>query len=151
MEPPTAFGLASNILTFVNFTCKLINNAHTITQSNRGLSADSLALETVARDLRELSKRMGTTSTQSRAELNHTTAGIPSDANLCHLAAECEKVADDLLEALNKIRAKCPDRTWKGFAAALKEVWATNRVDTLSKRLSTLQQQMQTRLLGDMQ
>ena len=75
MDPFTAIGFASNILTFVDFTWKLFTETREIYESSSGLTENVRTIESVARDATELS--------------NTITLSATYDDNLRELAQEC--------------------------------------------------------------
>ena len=141
MEALAAIGLASNIASFLDFTCKLLAGAKTIYNSTSGLSEDSDALDGIVTEMRRLG-----------AELldEHGPVSRNSSPGLARLAAECEKTGKELSDALQDLKVKSRNRKWGSFQAALREVWKDTRITKLQNRLDSLRAQMVASLLNDM-
>ncbi|KAM7215860.1 hypothetical protein V8F06_008716 [Rhypophila decipiens] len=58
MDPVTAIGLASGILSFVTFSSKLINGAIKIHNTEDGRLDENRTLELVVEEMRRLSERL---------------------------------------------------------------------------------------------
>lgn len=58
MEALAAIGLAGNIVQFIDFTCKLLDQATSIYLSHTGSLGTDRDIETIARSLQELSARI---------------------------------------------------------------------------------------------
>ncbi|KAI0382484.1 hypothetical protein F5Y04DRAFT_252747 [Hypomontagnella monticulosa] len=129
MDPLAALGLASNILSFVDFSWKLVAGAHHIYGSASGASDNSLALETIATSITDLSNSIV------------VSASIPKD--LRRLSDECHRVGKDLLGVINKLKVKGKrNKRWESFGVALKEVWNQGKMNELFGQLQGLQSQL---------
>ena len=58
MEALAAIGLATNIITFIDFSYKLISGSHQILNSTSGLTPESSRLGTVVDDLRLITDKL---------------------------------------------------------------------------------------------
>lgn len=128
MEALAALGVASNIVSFVDFSWKLVAGAHQIYKSASETSNDSYSLETLATSIIRLDDGMAVVNT------------VPE--NLRKLSNECRAVAKDLLVAIEKLRIKGKCKRWESFVAALKEVWSQRRINGIVGRLQRLQSQL---------
>jgi hypothetical protein len=129
-DPFPALGLAGNIITFIDFSWKLLSGAHSIYRSHSGTSESNEVLEMIARDVSTLSKAVRVE--QSSFE----------DSNIYGLAKETKRVADELLKALEKLKVQGRTSRWKSLKAALKDVWSREEIEDLEQRLSKLQAQV---------
>ncbi len=127
-DPFSALGLAGNILTFVDFTWKLLSGAHDIYQSQSGTSGQNAVLTLVARDVASLSDKVST--------------GQGNSEDLRALATESQRVANEVLDALQKLKVKGPNTRWTSFKVALKDIWNRAEIEDLEQRLSKLQVQV---------
>ncbi len=127
-DPFTALGVAGNIITFVDFTWKLFSGAHAIYRSQSGSSDKNAVLEVIARDVSTLSDAIVVEQSQSEA--------------LRSLATKSKRVAEKVLEALEKLKVQGSNSRWKSLKVALKEVWSHSEIDGLEKALSALQSQV---------
>jgi hypothetical protein len=126
----SALGLAGNIITFVDFTWKLLSGAHDIYRSHSGTSEGNELLQIIARDVSSLSNAV--LAEQSSFE----------DSNLYGLATETKRVADEVVNALEKLKVQGTKSRWKSLRAALKDVWSREEIENLEQRLSKLQVQV---------
>ena len=127
-DPFSALGLAGNILTFVQFTCDLISGAHDIYQSQSGASGQNAVLALVSRDVASLSGKI--TTEQGHSE------------DLRALVAESQRLASEVVDALEKLKVKGPKTRWASLKVALKDVWNRAEIEDLEQRLSKLQVQV---------
>lgn len=128
MEALAALGLASNVISFVDFSWKLVAGARQIYGSASESSNNSQTLEVLATSITELNDAIV------------IDAAIPD--NLQKLSKECHTVARDLLAVIGKLRMKGKHKRWNSFAVALKEVWKQGKIDGLVERLQRLQSQL---------
>jgi len=127
-DPFAALGLAGNIITLIDFTCKLFAGAHTIYRSHTGTSDENAVLEVIVRDISSFSGAIFVE--QARSE------------QLRLLAAESKRVAEELLRALERLKVQGRNTRWGSLKAALREVWSRSEVENLEKSLSKLQAQV---------
>ncbi|RKL05832.1 hypothetical protein BFJ71_g2980 [Fusarium oxysporum] len=97
MDPVSAIGLASGILTFVEAGLKLVKIAYNIHNSLDGVLDDNRHCENV-------------TSEVSKAALRLEVAGnarlTPEQESLSDLAKKCKAASTDLVKALNQVKPK---------------------------------------------
>lgn len=140
MEALAAVGLVGNIVQFVDFTCKLFDQASSTYQSHTGSSEATRGLELVAEKLQDLSANL------SRKRHNHiqcqSSAYNQDLTSLKELAQDCQATATELLLALRVLKAKNPESKWSSFRSALATTWKQSRIDALEKRLSTYRSQL---------
>lgn len=100
MEPLTAIGLASNILSFIDFGAKVIACAKEIHGSVAGVTDEALTSEAVATGMREFA---------SKLQLSSSAHSADDKEPLCRLARECEGIANRIIDLLNKTKSKTPN------------------------------------------
>ena len=135
LDPIAALGLAANIVQFVDFSWKLINDAKDLYESNNGASADNDVLQSVTNDIMLLDNKL-TAPTAPGA--------IPDSIRT--LASQCKDVARELLRVLDKLKVDGPHKKWKSFVQALRSVWKKKQIQSLVERLERLRSEMQFRL-----
>lgn len=128
MDPFSALGLASNIISLVDFTSKLVAGTKAIYQSQSGTSEETAVLETITQDIRRLDDAIVIDDAHSGA--------------LRSLATESKNMADQLLQAIDRLRAGSKHSPWTSFKAALRDVWSRSEIQALYRRLSELQRQI---------
>ncbi|XDG05229.1 hypothetical protein ABKA04_004844 [Annulohypoxylon sp. FPYF3050] len=128
MEALTALGLVGNIITFIDFSWKLIINAHEIYESTSDTSNNNYTLEVLASNIAKLS--------------GDIVADAATPEGLRVLSRECHKLADSLLGIIQKLKGGEKHTRWNSFVIAVKEVWKQEKIDKLVARLQKLQDQM---------
>lgn len=128
MEALAALGLASNIISFVDFTWKLLAGANEIYASGSGIAGDVQFLDTVTKDVQHHAERV--------------VAAQTSTPQLRNLARQCDEVAQELLSSIEKMRAKGGNTRWISFLAALKGVHSQKKIDQLTDKISKIQARM---------
>lgn len=139
LEALAAVSLASNVLQFFDFLCKLFAEIGEIRSSATGLSETNADLETIAGELKRMKARL-------------TSATIPSGSatgqQLKDLAEKIASVADDLLGAIAEFKVNKPLGKWKSFVHAVQQkLGKGQKVEKMASRLSKLQEQLNTQLL----
>ena len=132
MDPIAAIGLAGNIVQFVDFTWKLIDEAKSLYDSSTGVSEENDLLELIVNDLNDLNGNLTAPS---------ALGAIPGPVR--SLASKCKDVASELLETLDSIKVKGRGRKWNSFLQALRSVWKKGQIEGLVKRLKGLRDEMQ--------
>ncbi|RSL42514.1 hypothetical protein CEP51_016472 [Fusarium floridanum] len=134
-DPLTALGTASAIITFLEFSWKLLANTRAVYQSATGLYAskngendENMLLALVAKDV----KTLGDAVIASPAAGN----------DMEDLVRTSQGIAEDLLKALDKLKVKGDKTVWKSVTVALKDVWGKSKVEDFSRRLAKLQVQV---------
>lgn len=149
MDALTAIGLASNVLSFVQFAWQLIQASAEISTSPSGCTADVVSLDTVYTRLRSLSSGLNscqlytsdniedyvsTDYQEQQAQRQAATAAT----GLSHLAKQCESDCNELLGLTAKLKVGSPGK-WRSFQAALRKVWEKDKIAALETRLQRAQ------------
>lgn len=140
MEVFAALGLASNIIQFVDFSCKLFSSTHQIYASASGASDRVADAATIASTLNDLCKRL-----QERPQLVSGGGRGPSgglNSTLDLLANNCRDVALKLMHLLDSIRAREPQSRWASFKKALQTVLREDDIKALEKQLDDYRRQI---------
>ena len=135
MDPVAALGLAGNIVQFVDFSCKVLQDTKNLYRSTTGASAENDILEVICHDLIDLDNALTAPSAPG---------AIPDSVR--SLASTCKEVAAELLGILDKIRVREPRQKWKSFVQALRSVWKKEQIEELLKRMERLRNETQYRL-----
>ena len=139
LEALAAVSLAGNVVQFVEFTCKLFDQATTIYQSHTGCTPDSQNLESITQELQTLCANLTHGNTIS------SQAHLASQSNydsIRELAAECETTANELLARLHNLKARNPNSKWSSFRAALAVSCKERRIDAMQTRLDSYRTQL---------
>ncbi|KAK6833291.1 hypothetical protein PG987_007985 [Apiospora arundinis] len=134
MDPLTAFGLATNILTFVEFSGKLLADSRAVYKSGAGASARSLDLEFIA--------------TQIKKRRSQIPSGLSEEAELHDLCERCNIVGGNLLDAIKKLKIKGKHRKWESFKVALTETLSEGEMFNLQTNMQLLQSEWIAQMLA---
>jgi hypothetical protein len=141
MDPLTALDVVGNVIQVIDFSAKVISRSAEIYDSG-GLVGNS-ELKRVTVDLlsfsQNLEKSLGTAPNAS-----------PSDAAEQALGKDCQRVASELLFALEKIKSKNKPGKWDSFRQALLTIWKKDQIEELEKRLDRIRQQLLLRLVSSL-
>ena len=141
MDPLTAVGLAGNIITFVDFSTKLLSRARQLYESATGATEEHDELESLARNLKDLVDRTRRMPTVGPHKSN-SGLRITREKVLNNLSQQCIQVADELLETLDSIKVKGQSRTRKSAIQAVKTVWKQDRIRSIQGRLDRISKQL---------
>ena len=147
LDPLTALGFASNLVQLVEISIKLVSKTRSIYESANGTLIDNSELETIAKDLAQLTNQRVANSSKSPMLSSKSTGAFETAFD--DLSRSCDQVAGELLIALQKVKVegKGKHRTWKSFRQALKSVWTKEQIDSIARRLANLRAQLDSRLL----
>ncbi|KAF6828989.1 hypothetical protein CPLU01_08219 [Colletotrichum plurivorum] len=153
MDPVNAVSLAASILQFIEFTAKLVKEGREIYESASGATVEHCDLEAVTQNLVRLIQQISDNTNKDDnlpAQLQKLSLSSGTPTNINVLGAACEKVAVDLLEALNMVKARRTQNRWMGIIDALKTVWAKGKIQELRYRLKQYRTGIHTALLVSM-
>jgi hypothetical protein len=137
MDPLSAIGLASAIITFIDFGCGLVGDAHEIYRSanglNQGLEEIGVACERSNKIAQSIRSRVNTTD----------------DVDLHDLAESCLETSNAITNALDEMRAE-PRGKRAGKRQSLYKAFVQYRgrkeVEDLNERLQQHKQDLSHRL-----
>src|SRR3569833_1313543 len=137
MDPVSAIGLASSILTFVDFATKLVSGTYEAYKTGTiGKTSDA---QTVLQDLRRVSE-----------ELHHGTFdGAQSHhKELLKLADDCLKLSNELETLLDKLIRSAKDKNalWSSIRVSWLSIWKQKEVQGLERKLEKHRSQIILRL-----
>lgn len=143
MDPLTALGVAGIVVQFVDFGIRVVSKGNKIYHSADGSLAENNDLETVANDLIIIQTKLR----QSLRSFNVQGPLEEDEQAFVDLSATSNEVAAILLERLNAVKAQGRFRRWKSIRQALKSISSKGDIDDLAKRLTTLRDQVEMRVL----
>lgn len=140
MDPLTAIGLASNIISFIDFGAKLFNSAQQIYESASGATVDSLSYGTIAREMEAFSTKLISPDGQGQLS-GHEKA-------ICDLAKECQVLAVDIRKLLEKTKPKdsYSNSRFHSFVSAAKALKYDKQRGELQARLGNCRSQLSLQL-----
>lgn len=137
MDPLTAFGLVANIVPFIEIAAKVLKTAKEIHDSESGGLNDNINLEKYATQLKQHYSNLGAPDSSDL---------IGDDKELCILAAECQELADNLLDVLKEIKPVDRSSKWQSVKSAAKNFWRATDKEMLEKRLELYRRQFEAQL-----
>jgi hypothetical protein len=150
LDPLKALGVVSNVLSFIDFSGKLISGAVSIYGSAEGASKDHVDVESVTIDLSEMSGKLSqdikTLTLNTGAAAAHLSGTAPSvhQEALCKLALRCKQLADDLIQTLQKLKYKI----YKSGLAAIKIPLKSKDIARCKRTLDDIRSQITARMVS---
>jgi hypothetical protein len=136
MDPVSAVGFASSIISFVSFSYKLVQGSYEIYQSTSGIPQGHAHIDTVLADLDNV--------TQSLKVPVET--GTRHHESLQSLAFECEEVSIELSGILNELKRKEGNKLWRSLEAKWKSLRKESDLISIERKLDSLRLQLLIRL-----
>lgn len=112
MDPLTAIGLVSNILSFIDFGVEIVRGVRETYESSSGVVEENRSQEVITKQVRRFSSKLIPPDDTMLAG---------EDKALCVLAKECEALSYQLLDLLEKAKSKDP----KSKTQSLRAAWKT--------------------------
>ncbi|SPO01544.1 uncharacterized protein DNG_04217 [Cephalotrichum gorgonifer] len=140
MDPVTAFGLVVNILTFIEFTSKVLPGAYDLYVSGRESTKENDQIEKVITDLKDCSLGLS---------VNAGSASIHEVA-LQKLAKDCDELCLELITNLSKLKLSKKSK-WGALKKSVASQWKKKDIAALEARLGEYRQQMNLRLVAILQ
>ena len=144
LDPMTALGLAGNVVQFVDFSIKLLGDAHEIHKSAQGSLQENLDVEKVTEIIRTLQMKL---RTQDGDNIN---ANGKAENSLERLCLSCDETAEELLEALEKLKVQGKRSPWKSIRQAIQSIKGKTAVVELCGRLKRFQDAIELTILVDL-
>ena len=136
-------GLSSNILQFIDFSCKLFDKIKKISESEASSTEDAEILEKITRNFQALCTKL----TQSRKNVQGQSIAMqPAKDPLVEVAQGCEGAAAELLSTLQRLRAKDPNSRRSNIMAAFRTTWHERQVKDMQTRLEMYRSQLMIHL-----
>ena len=128
------FGLAGNIMQFLDFGSKIVSKSHR--------SKQYLALDIIATDLEHVTHGL---KTSIQATPSDETS--QSELMLKQLAIQCRDVCLELLQVLDKLQVHNGGGRWRTLHRALASVWSESQISALHTKMDSFRQQFILRLI----
>lgn len=143
MDPLSAVGLAGNILQLVGTTTKLLSAARQI--SKTGVAEHVLQLESLTKDVRDWAQRVTPLEPQGPKHEFWT----EEEESIRGLGRQSREVADELLGALDKLKAKHQNQALRPIESiyrAWRAKWSQSDIEALESRLEKITNGIQRQL-----
>jgi len=142
LDPFTALGLASNIVQFIDFASDLFLKSKELAKSTSGATKENEELEKATERLQHLCADL-----KWSCRTGPKTARRSDDeAVLSELASKCTATADDLLFALEGLRAQGGTKKLQSFRKALQTVWKKDKIREMEMKLATHRRELTLQL-----
>lgn len=129
MDPFSALGLAGNIITFIDFSSKLVSAASKVHQSVSGLPEDLEDAAAVTKSLQALLDRLPATIPPPSASA--------SDRALAELTINCRKTCVELQKLVQIVKGKGSSSRADSFRVAWRGSRQKGKLRDLEKRLDS--------------
>ena len=145
-EAVLSFGIAANVIQFVDFGCKLFSTGYVLYKSRKGLTDRHQNLEDITDDLHKISKNLQSSlhETQVKQKLS------VDELQLQQLAEKCANACTVLLTALETLKSQGEISKWKSFRTALKTTWSKDKISDLQRSLDDFRQEIVVRILSSL-
>ena len=132
-ESLAALSLASNIVQFIDFGCRLFSKSREL--YIEGFVTESVQLETISETVRRFAKEINVTPT--RKDLLSK-----DEADLLTLAEVCGEIAEELQLLLLQLRVNGCGHKWQSLRVSLKRLWKSDDMERMAKRLDRASNQL---------
>ncbi|KAE9376490.1 hypothetical protein N431DRAFT_181433 [Stipitochalara longipes BDJ] len=137
MDPLTAIGLVSNIISFIDFSLGLLSGAREIHDSLSGTLEQNRSRGAVVGEMKKFSAKLLAPDASNLAA---------EDKELCILATECRTLSSQLVDLLEKNKPKDPKSKSQSLLSALKNKIHEKEVQDLEQRLDYCRSQLELQL-----
>jgi hypothetical protein len=157
-EVLVAFGVAANIVQFIDFTAKVISTGYHTRATRYGGLAGIELIQNVNDDLRSAVEGL-----EQSLKLEQGEKPTQNKKELLLLAEQCREVAAELFAVLESLKMHAKSRQevtgrgkkkekekwygWQNFRATLGTVWKEDRIKTLENQVDAFRQQLVLRIL----
>ncbi|KAK1700875.1 hypothetical protein BDP55DRAFT_625143 [Colletotrichum godetiae] len=138
MDPVTCFGLAANILAFIDVGVKSHGEAQNPYKSPSGLDEETRSLEKAAKEMHDFSDKLRVRGPRSLAD---------SEQDLCDLAIECDIAAGKILMLIERIRPEDTSSMFQTFGSIWKSAFYREDMLTFEARLASYRSRIQLQLI----
>jgi len=133
MDPLSALSVAAAVVQFLDFGGSILASTFAIYKSsNKGDGT---------KDITSITTRLITLNSDLKRSVGFTPAS-QIDEDIVILCQQCNKAADDLLDALRQLNSASNTNLWNSFKIALRTVWSQGEIDALQSRLEAYRQQI---------
>jgi hypothetical protein len=139
MDPITAFGVAGNVMQFLDFGLKAVSKAREIHNSSNGALVEHLEIGVLTEDIAAVA-----------AKLAASAGAATGNDSLDSICEQCTIVAKELSDALKEMKAGGKKSRFKSARKALKAMWGKKRVEDTKRRLEGYRNQIHFHVLVDL-
>ncbi|KAH6720451.1 hypothetical protein BKA61DRAFT_730752 [Leptodontidium sp. MPI-SDFR-AT-0119] len=134
IDPLTGLSLATNIVQFIDFTAKLVSKGNKIYKSANEGRIENQEVDATSKKVIALHNRL----VQEFEQSTSLSYGIsPTDKEIKRICESCTKIAEDMILALERLRAKARYSRWQSYRQAFKGLWGRHEVELMKVKLDT--------------
>jgi hypothetical protein len=141
MEPLSALTVACAVIQFVEFGSKLVGTGLEVYKSTNGAPEEVVEIEALAAHAEQLSKKLAFSMQTPVLD-----TGAQGEAKLRELASRSEKLANEIVTILSRIRGQ-PNKTWPAVRTAVQLKWNEGKIKNLQARLDAVKSEILLQLL----
>jgi hypothetical protein len=132
-DPITIIGLASSIITFVEFGLKVVSGAKGIRDSQHGTTAEIHQLDLIVADVRALNTEV------KQQQLSHKKLS-EDELRILAMVTECERLQDELQKTIESltVRPDARSQTLESARVFAKSFFKSSDLQALRTRLDSL-------------
>jgi len=147
MDPLIILSVAGTVVQFTDFGLKVFAEGRQLYKSTRGVLTANEELELVTADLRALVMKVGRIHVSEAAE-SASDEDREAEVNFGKICCDATKLADELIEKLDKLKLKGDKRRiWESFRKAIESAWSKDQVKALSQRFEGLRKAVESHAL----
>lgn len=136
MDPLTAISLASNILSFIDLSYRVISGVNKVLSTPSGMTPENERLIILVEDLNVVAHEL-ITDIPPRTE---------NEKQLCILASNCHVLSGELSEILRRLRVGDKKSIWEGLLVKWDSMRKEKEIDSIEQRLNGYRSQILIRL-----
>lgn len=127
MDPATAIGFVSGIITFIDFSWKVITGTREVYESATGTTSENVRISTIIADLQAVTQRL----------ISNVEAKTKHEKALIDLADNCHELAQYLLKILEKLKVTERNSKWQSLKVKLESMRKGKEIVSIEKRLDS--------------
>jgi hypothetical protein len=139
MDPLTAIGLVSGIISIIDFSTKVLSGAKEVYDSGHGATAENRSLAAITTEMQTLSTGFIV------PDVTNTNLSTQEKA-ISVLAAECKVLSGDILKLLEKIGSSKGKSRSESLKTEVKSTWYKEEKEELLTRLDRCRSQLHLNL-----
>lgn len=147
MDPIAAFALAGTVVTFVDFSSKLVLGARELYKSTSGALSANEELELATSDLRSVLIKIQAFSISP----NGPSQDLDFDQTFADMCENAKALAEELLDRFEKLKIEKDveglPRVWKSLSHAASSAWSISERKALENKLRNLKKMIEMRIL----
>lgn len=133
-------GLASCIITFLEFSWKIVAGANQLRRAKLGTSEENLKISVIIADLEDLALDLSVDDKHLH--------GSKHELALRNLAVDCNVLSHELVQKLRQVKFASKLSRWQSFRAQWAILRKSGEIASIENRLAHYRSQITVRLLG---